>query len=172
VSGVREYQHYMWPVILSNVFALSLILLSVMRPRAARSVAGWGFIAAGVANSVVIVRDPQSYVVGYGRLAWGIYKSVIYGPFATHPMLYVLLIAAGQLLAGALTLWGRRYQRLGLIGEIVFLAAIIPLGAGSAFPFSLLAIAALAVLYRQSLSWEVRHDETAGAGRRSLARSH
>ena len=36
---------------------------------------------------------------------------------------------------------------LGILGAGIFLAAIIPLGVGSAFPFSVFTIAALTVMY-------------------------
>lgn len=50
----------------------------------------------------------------------------------------------------ALLLASGRLQQLGALGAGVFFLAILPLGVGSAFPFPLIAIAALAVMTRQA----------------------
>ena len=147
---MNDYQHYLGQVIGSNVLALALIALALTRPRIARWIAGCGLIAASIANTLVIVANPQGYITGYGALVWPIYRGIIYGPFAAHPLLYVRLIAAGQFISGFLTLFGRRYRRLGLLGELIFLLAIVPLGVGSAFPSTLLMAIAIAILIRQA----------------------
>ncbi|NNM33152.1 MAG: hypothetical protein HKO53_08800, partial [Gemmatimonadetes bacterium] len=74
----------------------------------------------------------------------------ILGWFRDHTTALVLSIAAGQLTIAVLmalnATWG---LRLGVIGAIVFLLAIVPLGVGSALPFSLIYGAALVVMVRR-----------------------
>jgi hypothetical protein len=50
----------------------------------------------------------------------------------------VALIAVGQALIGALVLLSGRSLRLGLVGAIVFLVAVAPLGTGAGFPATLI----------------------------------
>jgi hypothetical protein len=57
-------------------------------------------------------------------------------------------IAVGQLAVAILVALRGRAAQLGLVGAIAFLLAIAPLGRGSAFPFSLVASLAAALLLR------------------------
>ena len=130
-----NYEQFMLPVILANLLAIVIMLLSYNFPRFMRFIWGVVFIAAGIVNLITIVNTPGIYVDTFGPAAvLDFYKELIYGPFSKQPGVYVALIAGGQILIGAL-IWSRGlWYYLGLIGGLIFFLAIAPLGAGSAFP--------------------------------------
>jgi hypothetical protein len=137
---------YLGPYIGSNVVALVLLGIAILWPRAARWAFAAIFLAAGAFNAYTAITTPDAYLV-YGEMAFlPLYRSFITGVFSRATVAFVLLIAAGQFTAGALLTQRGLAFRLGVLGACIFLAAIIPLGVGSAFPFSLTAIAAIVIM--------------------------
>lgn len=137
---------YLGPYIGSNVFALALLGVAILRPRVARWAFAAIFIAAGIFNAYTALTTPDAYVM-YGETAFlPLYRRFITGVFSQAPTAFVLPIAAGQTTAGVLLTRRGLAFRLGALGACIFLAAIIPLGVGSAFPFSLTAIAAIIIM--------------------------
>jgi hypothetical protein len=108
----------------------------------------WGiiFILAGIFNIYTGVSNPQAYV-DYGQHAVGLYQKFIYGLFSSYTSLIVSLVALGQILVGIFLLMKRTLFFLGIVGGIIFLLAISPLGIGSAFPSTLLMAISLVLLY-------------------------
>jgi hypothetical protein len=137
--------------VVSNAFALVLIVLCWRLPRIGRAVIGLGFAAAAVFNVASVLANPQGYVQGFGPQAlFPFYENFINGPFAGNPAIFVLPIAAGQLIIGLLMFFRGAWLKLGLAGGIIFLLAITPLGFGSGFPMPLLGVAAFWVLWHKS----------------------
>jgi hypothetical protein len=138
---------YLGPYIGSNVVAIGLLLVAVFWPKVARVLFIVIFIAAGLFNAYMALTQPEGYL-NFGELAvLPIYRDFIYGVFSRYTRAFILAIAAGQLAVGGLLIGKRPLLTLGVTGGIVFFVGIAPLGIGSAFPFSLFAIAALAVMY-------------------------
>ena len=138
------------PYIGSNVVAIALLLVAALWPKVARVLFVVIFFAAGIFNAYTVITEPMAYVEGYGELAvLKLYQDFIYGVFSQYTIAFVLAIAVGQIAVGGLLLAKRPLLTLGVIGGTIFLAAIAPLGVGSAFPFSVFAIAALVVMYRR-----------------------
>jgi hypothetical protein len=108
----------------------------------------WGiiFILAGIFNTYLAISNPQKYVE-YGQGAVGLYQKFIYGIFSSYTSLIVLFIASGQIMVGIFLLMKRTLFLLGILGGIIFLVAISPLGMGSAFPSTLLMSISLVLLY-------------------------
>lgn len=145
-----NYQEYMLPVILSNLLAIIIMLSCLQIPKIMRAVMGLIFIVAGFINLINVYNNPSVYVDGFGPVAIDVYKDIIYGPFSKQPGIYVALISIGQVLVGAL-LWLKKFwYNVGAFGGFIFFVAIIPLGAGSAFPAPVfLAIGMLSLLFRK-----------------------
>jgi hypothetical protein len=140
---------YLIPLIVSNTVAVVLLVISYLRPKVARWLFVVTFIAAGLFNVYTAITQPEAYLM-YGELALlRFYKAFIYGVFSQYTTLFILAIALGQLAVGVLLSRPDPLWRLGVLGACIFLAAIAPLGIGSAFPFSLIVIAALIVMYRK-----------------------
>jgi len=108
------------------------------------------FLAAGTFNIITVFRTPHVYVEAFGQFAvLPFYKNFIYGIFNEHIALFVTLIASGQILVSALLFMQKTLFKSGVIGGIIFLIAISPLGIGSAFPSTLLMASSLVILYRK-----------------------
>lgn len=92
------------------------------------------------------ISNPQAYL-GYGQGAVGLYQKFIYGIFSSNTSLIVSLIASGQIVVGIFLLMKKKLFLLGILGGIIFLIAISPLGIGSAFLSTLLMSISLVLLY-------------------------
>jgi len=108
----------------------------------------WGiiFILAGIFNIYTVISNPQAYI-GYGQGAVDLYQKFIYGIFSSYTSLIVSFIALGQILVGIFLFMKRTLFLGGILGGIIFLVAISPLGLGSAFPSTLLMSVSLVLLY-------------------------
>ncbi len=142
----------------SNVFALALILCAARWPKLARLLFSVLFVGAGVWNTYASLTRPAFYVATYGHLATPPYASFIFGPFAADPALFVLPIAMGELTIGLLAAGPGSSVRLAMIGVTLFMLGLAPLGVGGAFPFSIFAIVAAYLLFRQRFTTSVFED--------------
>ncbi|MHB2156254.1 hypothetical protein ACX8XN_17910 [Calditrichota bacterium GD2] len=148
-------QDFMVPYIISNVFSLALIFICARWFKAGKILWGVLFVAAGAFNLFTAFTSPQIYVEAYGSSAvLPFYRDFIYGVFSRHTTLFVTLIGFGQIMTAGLLLLSGRTFRFGILGGIVFLLAIAPLGLGSAFPSTLLMAASLALLWHKGQSGE------------------
>jgi len=106
------------------------------------------FLWAGCWNTYLASAHPEEYLT-YAPLAYSTaYRSFILGYFASHVTAIVGAIALGQLAIALLVAGRGRAVQLGLLGAIVFLVAIVPLGVGAGFPATVIMAAGAAVLMR------------------------
>jgi|SRR5688572_3037431 len=139
-------QEYLVMYLSANLIALTILALAFWRPSIARWVWVAIFVWAASVNTMTAAREPWVYLA-YGALTpSALYRDFIAGWFSTHIQPFVLAIDAGQLTIAILLSRGGDARWLGIIGASVFLLAIAPLGVGSGFPFSLIAIASLLVM--------------------------
>ena len=138
------------PVIVSNLFALVLLLAGWFWPKTARGFFVLIFFAASIVNIVTALRNPGLYVEGYGDLALlPVYRDFIHGFFSRHTAPIVLTIAAGQLMVAILLIQKKLLFFSGTTGAVLFLLAIAPLGLGSAFPSTLVLAGAIIMVYHK-----------------------
>ena len=140
-------EEYLFPWIISNAVSLVLLFVCYKWNKIGRYLFSFIFLAASIVNTFEAIHNPSTYVDAYGKLAFFFYEDFIYGIFSHHTTVIVLSIAAGQLLISIFLFLGKKFLKYGVLGGIVFLLAITPLGLGSAFPATLLMAAALAVLF-------------------------
>ena len=139
-------QEYAVMYLSANLIALAILALAFWRPGIARWVWVAIFVWAASINTITAAREPWVYLA-YGALTpSALYRDFIAGWFSTHIQPFVLSIAAGQLTIAILLSRAGDARWLGIVGASVFLLAIAPLGAGSGFPFSIIAIASLLVM--------------------------
>jgi len=132
----------------SNIVAVVLLLAAFRWPRFVRWIFLVSFLAAGLFNAATAISQPEAYLMYAEWTPVPRYRDFILGSFSQNTTAFVLAIALGQLFVGLLLAIPKRVPlALGVLGGGVFLAAIAPLGYGSGFPFSLIAIAALLVMY-------------------------
>jgi len=116
-------------VIIWLLFGLAALALSLLKPNVARIGIGLFFLAMALGvNLVMLVVDPQSYIA-YGTTALiPLYRWVFRTIIALNPPLFVLLLIVYEATVGVMILSKQRAVKLGLIGGILFLIGITPLG--------------------------------------------
>ncbi len=132
--------------LVANMVSLLVLIAAISRPAVARVMLSLIFIGAGLFNAVMGIREPALFMT-YGAMTPLLaYEQFIYGAFRNNITAIVLSISICQLVAGIFIASRRTMMILGLIAVIIFLVAIAPLGAGSAFPSTLLLAAAAVIL--------------------------
>jgi len=132
-----ESRIFLIAYIVSNVMAMIMLIAAIKWPRAARLLFFILFAWACWVNWRTALDSPQLYLE-YERSSFlDIYKQFINGWFSQHILLSVGFIATCQgLIACAMLLKGVLFK-IGCIGGMVFLVAILPLGFYAAFPCTL-----------------------------------
>ena len=145
-----ENPTYLLLYIISNVVAILLLWSAWKQPRIARLLFFLLFAWASWTNWSTALHNPQFYIE-YADLSFlSVYKQFILGWFSNHITETVSFIATCQALIAISMLLKGWVLKTGAIGAIIFLFAIAPLGVGSAFPFSLIASAALYLILRNN----------------------
>jgi hypothetical protein len=141
-----ENEIYYYLLIISNVVALIMLFAAVRKPRFARLLFFLLFAWACWMNWTTASEKPQVYL-NYADLTWSSwYYSFIHGWFASHIKAAVGFIAISQGLIAISMLMSGWLFRLGAIGAIVFLLAIVPFGVGSGFPTTLIMTVAMIII--------------------------
>ena len=111
------------------VFCSLVLVLCLLRPNAGRIFLGIFFLVMAIGvNVVTVIVDPNSYI-GLGADSFiPLYRWVFINLVALAPPLFVLPVAAFEIAIGLLILSKGRYVKWGLIGGIIFLIGITPLG--------------------------------------------
>lgn len=143
------FQGIWLPYTISQMVFLFLLIASWRWFRVARMLWIVIFLAVGIFNWTTVIKEPQAYLMYADSAVLPLYKNFILGAFAQNPQAYVIPIAIGQILISLLLMLGRPLFTLGIIGGMIFLLAIMPLGLGSAFPATLIGAISLFLLSRQ-----------------------
>jgi hypothetical protein len=112
------------------VFSLLVLLLCLVRPGAGRIFLGIFFLVMAIGVNVVLVLISPHLFVGLGTndALIPLYRWFFENVVAVAPPLFGLLTAAYEVTIALLMLSKGRYVKWGLIGGIVFLIAVTPLG--------------------------------------------
>jgi len=137
---------YWLPYVITHAITFLLIFICYKWPKIGKVAWGIIFILAGIFNIYTGISNPQAYL-GYGSHTVDFYKKFINGIFSSYTSLIVFLIASGQILVGIFLFMKRTPFFWGILGGIIFLVAISPLGIGSAFPSTLLMAISLVLLH-------------------------
>ena len=129
-------------------FVLLVLILCLVKPNAGRIFLGFFFLAMAIGvNIVTVLVAPQSYIEMGKNALIPFYRWVFLNIITLNPPLFVLPIAAFQIAIALMMLGKKNYVKIGLVGGIIFLLAITPLGIES-LPNLVLALA-LALLLRK-----------------------
>jgi hypothetical protein len=112
------------------VFCLLVLLLCLVRPYAGRIFVGIFFLimAVGVNVVLVLIAPDQFVALGTDAPVVSLYRWFFENIVALVPPLFGLLAAGYEITIALMMLSKGRYVKWGLIGGIVFLIAITPLG--------------------------------------------
>jgi len=132
-----------------TAFCLFALGLALWRPDAGRLALGIFFIGMAIGVNVVFVLAAPDAFVDLGTSApllspWGwVFEHVV----AKAPAVFGLLVASYEVTIGLMMMKGRQWGSLGLIGGIIFLLVVAPLGPW-AVPNLIMAAALGAMLLR------------------------
>ena len=120
----------MQQLITSAVFSVLVLILCLVRPGAGRIFLGIFFLvmAVGVNVVLVLVAPGQFVALGTNDALIPLYRWFFENVVALAPPFFGLLAATYEITIALMMLSKGRYVRWGLIGGIVFLIAITPLG--------------------------------------------
>jgi len=132
----------------ASLIGLAILVMSIRSARTGRVLLSALFVWASGTNLRVALTAPVDYL-NYAQFAvLDLYRAFITGFFAEHITAIVGAIAVGQAAIAFLLATNGWTRRLGYIGAIIFLLAIVPLGVGAGFPATILmALAAAEVLH-------------------------
>lgn len=135
--------------IISNIVALIILLAAWKAPKIARLLFFLLFAWASYTNWSFAIYSLQSYTQ-YAHLTFlNIYRQFILGWFSKHITVVVGFIATCQALIAVSMLMKDFVFKAGVVGAIIFLIAIAPLGIGSAFPCTVIVAVALYILIKK-----------------------
>jgi hypothetical protein len=147
-----ENQTYLLAYIISNIVAILVLWAAWKQQRIARLMLFLLFAWASWTNWKTALGNPQFYIE-YADLSFlSAYKQFIRGWFSRHVVEMVGFIATCQAMIAVSMLLRGKILKTGIIGAIIFLLAIAPLGVGSAFPFSIIVSFALYLIFRNRTS--------------------
>jgi hypothetical protein len=146
VSGLGSF---VIPYTISNVIAVTILILAYTQPSVARWMIALTFGYAAIYNTWLGLTKPGEYQGFADLVLIDAYRDIITGPFAANAGTFLVLIAAGQAIIAVTTALGGRTLWIGALGATLFLVGIAPFGVGSAFPFSALVSLAAWVLVGQ-----------------------
>lgn len=133
---MKGFENQTWLIgwIISNIVAVVMLLASLRWIRLTRLLFFLLYAWASWINWKTALYSPGDYQE-YANLALlDVYTNFIQGWFKDHTLLVVGSIASCQALIAISMLLKGRVLKLGIIGGIIFLLAIIPLGVGSGIP--------------------------------------
>lgn len=128
------------------VFCLAVLVLCLARSGAGRIFTGLFFLvmALGINVVLVLIAPEQFVALGTGAPVVPPYEWFFENVVALAPPLFGLLAAAYEIVVALMILYRGRYAKWGLMGGIVFLIGITPLGVWTlANPILALALATL-----------------------------
>jgi len=135
---------------IANAISLIVLITAIFQPLIARLLLALIFIGAGFFNAFMAIREPELFMV-YGAMTVSpVYEQFIYGAFRDNITVIVVSISICQLATGVFIAARGALMKLGLIAATLFLVAIAPLGAGAAFPSTLLlAVTGVILLFKE-----------------------
>lgn len=117
------------PFIVSSVFVLAVVILCFIKPNAGRIFLGLFFLVMAIGvNGSFTFTNPQAYVEYASGALITIYRDLALTIVQLNPMLFGLLLMVFEIVMGLLILYKQKSVRIGLIGTMVFLIGIAPLG--------------------------------------------
>jgi hypothetical protein len=140
-------QEYLVPFIVTNVVSILLIYMSVKWTMTTKIVFAVIFFLAFVFNLYNVLNNTDSYLEFGKTSLLFFYRDFIFGDFRDNIILYIIIVAVFQLFLSFCLFTESILTEYGIIGGIIFLVLIAPLGIGSAFPSTLLMALALYIVY-------------------------
>ena len=151
---MNHYYELTTSYVLTNVIAILVTIVTMIRPQAGRVFFGGLFIGAAAFNGVMVLLNPVAYMTFENLAILETYRFFIKHIFVQQIAFYILLIAVAQGMIGTCLLYTNLFTRLATVGAIIFFIGIAPLGEGSAFPSSLILATGMVILWRKQVEFQ------------------
>jgi hypothetical protein len=92
------------------------------------AIGGFFLLMAIMVNIVTTFTNPHSYTAWADTALLPVYQEIILRVVAPNPALLVLPVAAYEIAVAVALVWKGRAVKLGLVGAMLFLVGIMPLG--------------------------------------------
>ncbi len=152
-----ENQTYLIGYVISNVVAVLMLWAALKNTRLARLLFFLLFVWASWTNATIVSNRPEVYLEYADLTFLQSYKNFILGWFSEHIKFVVGFIAVSQTLIAVAMLFKGTMLKVGAVGAILFLLAIMPFGVGSGFPTTLIMAVAMLLILRsknQNFLWK------------------
>ena len=117
------------PIIVNSVFVVAVVVLCLTRPNAGRQFLGLFFLAMAIGvNGSFTFGNPQAYAEYASGALIPFYRDIALAVVRLNPVLFGLLLMGFEIAMGLLLLHKQASVKIGLIGTMVFLIGIAPLG--------------------------------------------
>jgi hypothetical protein len=111
------------------IFAVLVTILCLWRPNAGRLFVGLFFWLMAIAvNGTLVIINPQGFVDFANNSPIVLYRDLAVPVVEFNPRLFGITLIVFEVMIGWLLLGKDRQVRLGLMGAMVFLVGIVPLG--------------------------------------------
>ena len=111
------------------MFVIVVCLFSLIKPNMTRIFLGFFFLVMAIGiNIVTVLVAPQSYIEMGKDALIPLYRWFFLNIVSLNPALFVLPVAAYQITIALMMLSKKKYVKMGLIGGIIFLVLVAPLG--------------------------------------------
>jgi hypothetical protein len=112
-----------------GAFTVAVAAFCVWRPQGARIFVGLFFAAMGIGiHGAFIATNPHRYVDFAADAPWGMYRDIGRWLIEPNPLAFGIFMLLFEIVTAALILSRGRHVRWGLLGAILFLLGITPLG--------------------------------------------
>jgi hypothetical protein len=116
------------PIFVGIVYSLIVIILSVLKPNAGRVVLGIFFLAMGLGVNLNFALTQPTFVLEYGSGAWlPLYRTLTARIIGSAPLLFAVLLIVFEVSMGILLLARGAAVKIGLVGTMVFVLALVPI---------------------------------------------
>jgi hypothetical protein len=116
------------PIVAGVLYSVLVIVLSFLKPNAARIFLGIFFLAMGLGVNLSFLLTQPSFVYDYGKNSWlPLYRILSDTLIAPAPLMFGILLIVFEVTIGVLLLSRRGWVRVGLVGVTVFVLALIPI---------------------------------------------
>jgi hypothetical protein len=116
------------PIVVGIGYSLIVIVLSVLKPNAGRIVLGIFFLAMGLGVNLTMALTQPTFILEYGLGAWlPLYRTLTERIIGSAPLLFGVLLIGFEVLMGILLLTRGVVVKIGLVGTMVFVLALVPI---------------------------------------------
>ena len=117
------------PIVVSTMFVLAVVILCIVKSNAGRIFLGFFFLVMAIGvNGSFTFTNPQAYVEYATGALIPLYRDVALSVVELNPMLFGLALMIFEIAMGLLLLHKGKSVKIGLVGTMLFLIGLAPLG--------------------------------------------